>query len=54
VSLASRGARKFGDNEEKIEDKAELKQVRRQARRVILKGVLLAIPLTLIAYFLRW
>jgi hypothetical protein len=52
VTLASRGARKFGEQEEKIEDQAELKQVRRQARRVILKGVLAAIPLTAAAYFL--
>jgi hypothetical protein len=47
-----RGARKFGKEEEKIEDRAELKQVRRQALRVILKGVLAAIPLTALAYFL--
>ena len=35
-----------------IEDEAELKQVRRQARRVILKGFLIALPLTLLAYLL--
>jgi hypothetical protein len=52
VSLAARGARKFGEQEEKIEDQAELQQVRRQARRVILKGLLAAIPLTLLAYLL--
>jgi hypothetical protein len=52
VTLASRGARKFGAEEEQIEDQAELKQVRRQARRVILKGVLAAIPLTVLAYLL--
>jgi hypothetical protein len=52
VSLAARGARKFGELEEKIEDEAELGQVRRQARRVILKGVLVAFPLTLLAYLL--
>jgi len=34
---------------EKIEDAAELAQVRRQARRVQLKAFLAAIPLTLIA-----
>ena len=38
--------------EEKIEDQAELRQVRRQALRVILKGVLAAIPLTVLAYLL--
>jgi hypothetical protein len=52
--LASRGSRKFGDNEERIEDEAELQQVRRQARQVILKGFLVALPITLIAYFLPW
>jgi hypothetical protein len=50
--LAARGARKFGKEEEKIEDQAELRQVRRQALRVILKGVLVAIPLTVLAYLL--
>jgi hypothetical protein len=50
--LASRSSRKFGDEEEKIEDEAELLQVRRQARRVILRAFLVALPLTLIAYFL--
>jgi len=39
----------LGDTAEKIEDPAELAQVRRQARRVQLKALLLAIPLTLIA-----
>jgi len=34
---------------EKIEDAAELAQVRRQARRVQLKAILIAIPLTLMA-----
>jgi hypothetical protein len=52
VSLASRGLRNISDKEERIEDEAELKQVRRQARRVIIKGMLVAIPLTLIAFLL--
>lgn len=52
MSLASRGLRNIFDREEKIEDPAELQQVRRQARRVILKGILVAIPLTLLAYIL--
>jgi hypothetical protein len=34
---------------EQIEDPAELAQVRRQARRVQIKALLAAIPLTLIA-----
>jgi hypothetical protein len=52
VSLASRGLRNISDKEEQIEDQAELKQVRRQASRVILKGVLIAIPLTILAYLI--
>jgi hypothetical protein len=50
--LASRGSRKFGEDEEKIQDGAALKQVRRQARWVIFKAFLVALPLTLIAFIL--
>jgi len=46
--LASRGSRQLTDEVEKIEDEAELAQVRRQARRVMIKAFLVAIPLTLI------
>jgi hypothetical protein len=49
VGLAARGSRQLGDTAEKIEDPAELAQVRRQARRVQLKALLASIPLTLIA-----
>jgi len=42
----------LGDVEEKIEDPAELAQVRGQAARVRLKGFLAAIPLILIALLL--
>jgi len=49
VGLASRGSRQLTDEIEKIEDEAELAQVRRQARRVTIKAFLAAIPLTLIA-----
>ena len=52
MTLAARGARKFGPEEEQIEDEAELRQVRRQARRVIWKGFLVALPLTLLSYLL--
>ena len=52
MSLASRGSRKFGDNEEKIEDKMELAQVRRQARRVIFKAFLVALVLTWIVFLI--
>jgi hypothetical protein len=39
----------LGDRIEKIQDPAELAQVRRQARQVQFKAFLVAIPLTLIA-----
>ena len=52
MSLASRGLRNLSGKDERIEDQAELKQVRRQALRVILKGVLAAIPLTVLAYLI--
>jgi hypothetical protein len=37
---------------EQIEDQAELTQVRRQARRVIVKSFIAALTLTLLVYFL--
>ena len=49
VGLARLDSRKLGDTTEKIEDAAELAQVQRQARRVQLKALAAAIPLTLIA-----
>jgi hypothetical protein len=52
VALASRGLRKLGDEEEKIADGSELVQVRRQARRVMIKALFAALVLTLIAYLL--
>ncbi|HSJ89129.1 MAG TPA: hypothetical protein VK909_18100 [Anaerolineales bacterium] len=52
MSLASRGARKFGDEEEQIKDQAELLQVRRQAQRVIIKALFVALAMTLLGYFL--
>ena len=39
----------MGAGVEKIQDPAELAQVRRQARQVQFKALLVAIPLTLIA-----
>jgi hypothetical protein len=52
VALASRGLRNISGKVEKIEDEEELKQVRRQAQKVILKGSLVALPLTVIAYLI--
>lgn len=49
VGLTAIQSRKLGDKVEKIEDPAELAQVRRQANRVQLKAVLGAAALTLIA-----
>ena len=49
MGLAARGSRQLTDEVEQIDDPAELAQVRRQARRVQIKAVLAAIPLTLIA-----
>lgn len=52
VGLARLNSRQLGDEMEKIEDGAELAQVKRQARRVQLKALVAAIPLTLIALLL--
>jgi hypothetical protein len=52
VSLAARGLRHVSDKKERITDRVELDRVRRQALRVILKGVLAALPLTLLAYLI--
>jgi hypothetical protein len=49
VGLASRSSRNLTDRIEKIEDEAELAQVRRQARKVNIKAFWVAIALTLIA-----
>jgi hypothetical protein len=49
VGLARLNSRKTGDTMEPIEDAAELTQVQRQARRVQLKSLIGAVPLTLIA-----
>jgi hypothetical protein len=49
VGLASRSLRNLTGKIEKIEDEAELTQVRRQARKVNIKAFLTAIILTLIA-----
>ena len=49
VGLASRSSRNLNGKEEKIEDEAELAQVRRQARKVNIQAFLAAIALTLIA-----
>lgn len=52
MALASRGLRKFGETEEKIEDDSERKQVRRQALKVLLKSYGAAMVLTLLAFLI--
>jgi hypothetical protein len=52
VVLASRGLRNISDRYERIKDRSELNRVRRQALRVVAKGVIVALPLTLLAYLL--
>ena len=49
VGLSSRSSRNLTGTEEKIEDEAELAQVRLQARHVTNKALLVAVILTLIA-----
>jgi hypothetical protein len=52
VGLSARQLRKLGDREEKIEDPAELAQVRQQARKVQLKALAAGLLLTLIVLVL--
>jgi hypothetical protein len=52
VGLSARQSRKLGDHMEKIEDAAELAQVRRQASRVQVKTFAAAVALTLIVLLL--
>ncbi len=52
MALAARGSRQLGENVEIIENKEELKQVRRQARKVQAKATLAGFLMTLIALFL--
>ena len=53
VGMAALGSRRLGDQVERIEDSAELAQVRAQARRVQLRAVLTAAPLSLLSLILR-
>jgi hypothetical protein len=52
VGLARVDSRKIGDEMEKIENEAELTQVRRQARQVQIKAIIAGLPLLLIAMLL--
>ena len=49
MNLAARGARHLGERPERIKDSAELRQVRRQARKVWLQSFASATVLTLLA-----
>jgi hypothetical protein len=44
--------RKLGDTEEKIADAVELKQIQRQAQKVLLKSFLVSAFLTLLAFMI--
>ena len=52
MGLSARGSRQLGDVVEKIEDPAELAQVRKQARRVNIKSILAGIALSLLSLLL--
>lgn len=52
VALAAIDSRKLGDRMEKIEDAAELNQVKQQARRVQIKSLAVSSLLTIIALVL--
>lgn len=52
MSLASRGLRDLDDGKQKIEDKAELAQVQKQAHAVNLKSLVVALGLTAVSYLL--
>ncbi len=52
MGLAARGSRQLGETIEKIEDVAELTQVRKQASKVRLKSSLVGVVMTLAAIFL--
>jgi hypothetical protein len=52
VGLAARNLRQLGDHAEQINDAAELAQVRRQARRVQIKGSLAGALMTVVALIL--
>ena len=49
MGLAARGSRHLGEQAEKIDDDAELAQVRRQANGVQLKALVTGVVLTLLA-----
>jgi lipopolysaccharide export system protein LptA len=48
VLLARRGVRLTSDTEEQVEDESESAQIRRQAQKIILKGNLVAIVMTIL------
>jgi hypothetical protein len=52
VALAGRGSRLTIGKEEEIEDQSELKQVKRQAMKVLAKSTLVAAALTLVVMLL--
>jgi hypothetical protein len=52
VAHALNRTRKMSDVTEKVEDDAEMKQINRQSRKIILKAFYVSLALTLVVYFL--
>ena len=52
VAFAQQGVFKLNGGIEKMDNAAQLAQVRRQAWRLVLKSILVALPLTLLAFIL--
>jgi hypothetical protein len=50
--LAARGARDLDDGEQRVEDSTELRQIRRQALGVVLRGSLIGAALTAVVLLL--
>ncbi len=50
MRLAARGTRNMDDGELTIEDKAERAQLRRQAAKIYVESVLVAVALTLLLF----
>ena len=54
VVLAQRSLRHMTDKKEKIEDKAEANQIKKQAQKVVLKGSLTALVIMILVMLIPW
>lgn len=52
MDLARRGSRQLTDHVEEIEDQSEAKQIKRQARNVLIKSNLVSLALTFLTLLL--